>query len=211
MNSVTSTELNSIDMPYCRYSARRLSCTSLTMLPPLVRSSLLSATPCCSRSHNGSTDFEHLDAKPTLRPTFLELHQLLHLRPTFLELHQLLHIHTFGCFVSSFDFCLCGGLWPSSHSSPLPRGRQILEPKQLKKNVWRSWGGVGAGLGRSTNPNLRTRPGRTQQMDSSNIAGDWTQRTHDLAVDEPEPADSAWPNPADGLVEYSRRLDSANP
>ena len=178
MNSVTSTELNSIDMPYCRYSARRLSCTSLTMLPPLVRSSLLSATPCCSRSHNGSTDFEHLAAKPTLRPTFLELHQLLHLRPTFLELHQLLHIHTFGCFVSSFDFCLCGGLWPSSHSSPLPRGRQILEPKQLKKKcmakLGRGWGGVGA-------------------------------------VDEPEPADSAWPNPADGLVEYSRRLDSANP
>ena len=27
------------------------------------------------------------------------------------------------------------------------------------------------------------------------------QRTHDLAVDEPEPADSAWPNPADGLAE----------
>ena len=37
------------------------------------------------------------------------------------------------------------------------------------------------------------------------------QRTHDLAVDEPEPADSAWPNPADGLIDYSRRLDSANP
>ena len=64
---------------------------------------------------------------------------------------------------------------------------------------------------RSTNPNLRTRPGRTQQMDSSNIAGDCTQRTHDLAVDEPEPADSAWPNPADGLIEYSRLLDSAKP
>ena len=37
------------------------------------------------------------------------------------------------------------------------------------------------------------------------------QVTHDLAVDEPEPADSAWPNPADGLIEYSRRLYSANP
>ena len=60
-------------------------------------------------------------------------------------------------------------------------------------------------------------------MASSNIAGDWTQRTHDLAVDEPEPEDSAWPvdepepedsewsNPADGLIEYSRLLDSANP
>ena len=58
---------------------------------------------------------------------------------------------------------------------------------------------------RPTNPNLRTRHGRTQQMDSSNVAGDWTQRTHDLAVDEPEPADSAWPNPADGLIDYSRR------
>ena len=64
---------------------------------------------------------------------------------------------------------------------------------------------------RPTNPNLRTRPGRTQQMDSSNLACDWTQRTHDLAADEPEPVDSAWPNPTDGLVEYSRRLDSANP
>ena len=50
-----------------------------------------------------------------------------------------------------------------------------------------------------------------EQMDSSTIAGDWTQRTHDLAADEPEPADSAWPNPADGLVEFSRRLGSANP
>ena len=46
-------------------------------------------------------------------------------------------------------------------------------------------------------------------MDSSNIAGDWTQRTHDLAADEPEPVDSAWPNPADGLVEYSRRFLNA--
>ena len=54
-------------------------------------------------------------------------------------------------------------------------------------------------------------PSQLEPMDSSNIAGDWTQRTHDLAVDEPEPADSAWPNPADGLVEYSRRLDPANP
>ena len=54
-------------------------------------------------------------------------------------------------------------------------------------------------------------PSQLEPMDSSNIAGDWTQRTHDLAVDEPEPADSAWPNPADGLVEYSRRLDSAKP
>ena len=64
---------------------------------------------------------------------------------------------------------------------------------------------------RPTNPNLRTRHGRTQQMDSSTIAGDWTQRTHDLAADEPEPADSAVPNPADGLVEYSRRLVGSRP
>ena len=37
------------------------------------------------------------------------------------------------------------------------------------------------------------------------------QVTHDLSVDEPEPVDSAWPNPADGLVEYSRRLEAAKP
>ena len=61
---------------------------------------------------------------------------------------------------------------------------------------------------RPTNPNLWTRHGRTQQMDSSNLAGDWAQRTHDLAVDEPEPADSAWPNPADGLSsEYPELLN----
>ena len=69
--------------------------------------------------------------------------------------------------------------------SQRPGGQGLTEPK----------------VANPTNPNLWTRRGRTQQMDSWTIAGDWTQRTHDLAVDEPEPVDSAWPNPADGLVD----------